>query len=69
MHSHPHAFKNKPKGEFSVQQIETHWPLGPEEFKKAYPDGRMGSNPSKATPEHGEKIYRIAVDAICQELG
>ncbi|MEL7068503.1 MAG: creatininase family protein [Cyanobacteria bacterium J06581_3] len=33
----------------------------PADFRKFYADGRMGSNPGLATPEHGEQFYKIAV--------
>ena len=31
------------------------------DFRAFYPDGRMGSNPDLATPEHGRQFYEIAV--------
>jgi len=37
----------------------------PEEFRKRYPDGRMGSNPALATVEHGQQLFELAV----KELG
>lgn len=33
----------------------------PTDFRAFYPDGRMGSNPNLATPEHGKQFYEIAV--------
>ncbi|MBE9063969.1 creatininase family protein [cf. Phormidesmis sp. LEGE 11477] len=33
----------------------------PTDFRAFYPDGRMGSNPELATPEHGQQFYEIAV--------
>ncbi|GBF79303.1 creatininase family protein [Aphanothece sacrum] len=38
---------------------------GAEDFRVHYPDGRMGSNPALATPEHGKELYDLAV----KELG
>lgn len=35
------------------------------DFRRRYPDGRMGSNPTLATPEHGKLFYDLAV----KELG
>ena len=37
---------------------------GAANFRKAHPDGRMGSDPSLATPEHGERFYKLAVEEI-----
>ncbi|MDJ0723572.1 MAG: creatininase family protein [Prochloraceae cyanobacterium] len=36
------------------------------QFRRNYPDGRMGSNPALATPEHGEKLYRLAVKELSE---
>ena len=33
----------------------------PTDFRQFYADGRMGSNPNLATPEHGEQFYHAAV--------
>lgn len=33
----------------------------PSDFRAFYADGRMGSNPNLATPEHGKQFYEIAV--------
>lgn len=38
---------------------------GATHFRQHYPDGRMGSNPALATPEHGKEFYERAV----KELG
>jgi creatinine amidohydrolase len=37
----------------------------PEDFRKRYPDGRMGSNPALANVDHGRQLYEISV----RELG
>ena len=34
------------------------------DFRKFYTDGRMGSNPDLATPDHGQQFYEIAVKEI-----
>ena len=34
------------------------------DFRFRYPDGRMGSNPDLATPEHGKQFYDLAVEEI-----
>lgn len=35
-------------------------------FRRNYPDGRMGSNPALATPEHGQQFYEFAVKDISE---
>lgn len=35
--------------------------LGAADFRRRYPDGRMGSDPSLATPEHGQKFFDLSV--------
>ncbi len=35
-----------------------------ENFRQHYPDGRMGSNPTLATPEHGQQFYQTAVKEL-----
>jgi len=37
---------------------------GPADFRRRYPDGRMGSNPALATPEHGKQFYELAVKEL-----
>lgn len=34
------------------------------DFRRHYPDGRMGSNPVLATPEHGKQFYELAVKEL-----
>ncbi len=34
------------------------------DFRKFYTDGRMGSNPDLATPEHGQQFYELAVKEL-----
>ena len=38
------------------------------DFRKRYPDGRMGSDPRQATPEKGAQIVARAVDGLIAEL-
>lgn len=35
--------------------------LGAADFRRRFPDGRMGSDPSLATPEHGKQFFELAV--------
>ncbi|NJP11958.1 MAG: creatininase family protein [Leptolyngbyaceae cyanobacterium RU_5_1] len=37
---------------------------GAADFRRRYPDGRMGSNPALATPEHGKQFYELAVKEL-----
>ena len=39
---------------------------GPADFRRRYPDGRMGSDPSLATPEHGQQFYERAVAELSE---
>jgi creatinine amidohydrolase len=38
------------------------------DFRARYADGRMGSDPGQASPEKGEKIVRLAVQALVADL-
>jgi creatinine amidohydrolase len=37
------------------------------DYRSKFPDGRIGSNPSLATPEAGRRLYETAVAAISKE--
>jgi creatinine amidohydrolase len=37
---------------------------GAKDFRDRYPDGRMGSNPALATPEHGKQFLDLAVQEL-----
>lgn len=38
-----------------------------QDFRRHYPDGRMGSNPALATPEHGKQLYEVAVKGLSSQ--
>ncbi len=40
---------------------------GAADFRAHYPDGRMGSNPALATPEHGHRLYEAAVKELSSD--
>ena len=47
-------------------------PKGPiydaSDYRRRFADGRIGSDPSLATPEIGEKLFEAAVDGIGQSF-
>ncbi len=38
--------------------------LGAADFRRRYPDGRMGSDPSLATPAHGKQFFDLSVKEL-----
>ncbi|MGH8001082.1 MAG: creatininase family protein [Brasilonema sp.] len=58
---YPEAIKQAPLS----QEVGTgHRIYGAADFRQKYPDGRMGSNPALATPEHGKQFYELAVKEL-----
>ncbi|BEV35631.1 creatininase family protein [Synechococcus sp. M16CYN] len=41
---------------------------GSEDFRRRHPDGRMGSHPSLAIPEHGALLLETAATALSEDL-
>ena len=61
-HVHPEAIKHAP---MSPRIADTGPILDAADYRRRFPDGRIGSDPSLATPEAGEKLLHAAVeDAI-----
>ncbi len=56
---YPAAIKTAPLDENNLSQERKI--LGAADFRRRYPDGRMGSDPSLATPEHGKQFFDLAV--------
>ncbi|MFM5981025.1 MAG: creatininase family protein [Sphaerospermopsis kisseleviana] len=58
---YPEAIKKAP---LSPEVAGGHKIYGAVDFRSRYPDGRMGSNPDLATPEHGKQFYDVAVEEL-----
>ncbi|WP_017294569.1 creatininase family protein [Geminocystis herdmanii] len=58
---YPDYIKNAP---LSETVGKGHPIYGATNFRECYPDGRMGSNPTLATPEHGQQFYELAVKEL-----
>jgi creatinine amidohydrolase len=58
---YPDAIKQAP---LSAEVASGHPIYGAIDFRRQYPDGRMGSNPALATPEHGRQLYEAAVKEL-----
>jgi len=47
-------------------------PKGPirdaEDYRRRFPDGRIGSDPSLSTAAHGERIFHAAVEDVAEDL-
>jgi creatinine amidohydrolase len=60
---YPDAIKHAP---LNPEVAKGHRIYGAADFRRRYPDGRMGSDPSLATPAHGEQLYQRAVQELSQ---
>ncbi|MDM9384928.1 creatininase family protein [Chlorogloeopsis sp. ULAP01] len=58
---YPEAIK---QASLSSEVGSGHRIYGAKDFRQHYPDGRMGSNPALATPEHGKQFYELAVKEL-----
>ncbi len=58
---YPESIKQAP---LSPEVAKGHSIYGAADFRERYPDGRMGSNPALATPEHGQQFYDLAVKEL-----
>lgn len=68
MYMNPEIYKDIPKMNFTPTKERPYWPMAPQEFRKTFPDGRMGSNPALCSIEHGKVLFNLAVNSICQKM-
>jgi creatinine amidohydrolase len=61
---YPEAIKQAP---LSTEVGQGHSIYGAADFRRRYPDGRMGSDPSLATPAHGKEFYDLAVQSLADQ--
>ncbi|HAC64286.1 MAG TPA: amidase [Cyanothece sp. UBA12306] len=60
---YPNSLKKAPLS----PEVAKGYPIyGAEDFRRHYPDGRMGSNPALATPEDGQQLYDLAVKELSE---
>jgi creatinine amidohydrolase len=38
-----------------------------DDYRRTFPDGRIGSDPNQATPEHGKRFYDTAVEEVARD--
>ena len=55
------------KAELSEEVAKGHRIYSAANFRETYPDGRCGSNPALATPEHGKQFYDAAVKELSND--
>ncbi|WP_017653239.1 creatininase family protein [Fortiea contorta] len=58
---YPEVIKQAP---LSPEVASGHRIYSAADFRSHYSDGRMGSNPALATPEHGQQFYELAVKEL-----
>ncbi len=58
---YPEAIKH---ASLNREVSKDHRIYGAADFRRRYPDGRMGSNPALATPKHGQQLYELAVKEL-----
>ena len=64
--AYPESIKTAP---LDSEVARGHAIYGAKNFRICYPDGRMGSNPALATPEHGQQFYELAVKELSKSYG
>lgn len=51
-----------------ASRLHDEFPTDADDFRRAYPDGRMGSDSSLATPEHGRRFVEVAAAAVRRDF-
>lgn len=64
MYAYPESIKVAPLETLSSPPMKIY---SPQDFRQRYPDGRMASDPSLATVDHGRQFYEIAVKEITEQ--
>ena len=64
MYVYPEAIKKVP---LSTPAPKDSGIYSPEDFRQRYPDGRIGSDPTLATVEHGQKLWQLAVEELSKQ--
>jgi creatinine amidohydrolase len=63
-YAYPHSIKN-------VEMDPPIAPTGPiydaADYRKRFPDGRIGSNPALANPDAGEKLFKLALEGLATD--
>lgn len=63
-YAYPHSIKN-------VEMDPPIAPTGPiydaTDYRKRFPDGRIGSNPALANPDAGEKLFKLALQGLAAD--
>ena len=63
-YAYPEAIKNTP---MSPRIAPTGPILDAADYRRRFPDGRIGSDPSLATPEAGERLFHAAVEDAAED--
>ena len=63
-HAYPDAIKHVP---MSPRIAPTGPILDADDYRRRFPDGRIGSDPSLATPQAGEKLFHAAVEDAVED--
>jgi len=64
----PEAFKNKPTEKKKINRNNVYFPLSREEFKQAFPDGRMESAPWLAKEKYGKLILEESIRTVANRV-